>query len=160
MKRVSMFVVAAFLAACSGSSDDGGTGGSEPKEDTVTKVSMEAFEFGYDVAQDVIPSGPIAMEMKNVGKQPHQALLYRLNDGVEFGTFKKKVMRDDSAIPQLATGGTDGISEVAGPGDQVSSTGDELEVGTYALICFIGDTSTTGSQNHAELGMIAPLTVN
>ena len=157
MKRSAALLIAVVLAACGGSEGGDGNGATVPEKPTT--VTLTGFEFGYEAPDGLIPAGPIESVLVNEGKQPHQAILYRLNDGIDFDTFKTKVMKDDSVLPDLATGGTDGVSEIASPGDRVSSTGDAVDPGTYAYICFVRDQSGKTSKNHAELGMIAPLRV-
>lgn len=118
-----------------------------------SRLEIEAFDFAFEI-EAPIPAGEVETVLVNRGKQPHQALLYRLNDDVDFETFKKRVMEDDSALPELADGGTDGIHVAIGNDETRTARGDELVAGTYAAICWVQDQSMRSNKNHAELGMI------
>ncbi|MGI8773893.1 MAG: hypothetical protein ACR2KQ_02580 [Actinomycetota bacterium] len=157
---LSMLLAAVTLGACAGgSSAEKAEDSQADQEVQVTTIEIVAHDFGFRATPDVIPAGPIETVLKNEGEQPHQALFYRLNDGVSFEDFRKKVMGDVSLIPQLAQGGVDGVSEVVGTGKETRATGDELTAGRYAILCFVRDQSLTTTKNHTELGMIAPLIV-
>lgn len=142
--------------ACGGGSDNSVTAAGDEQRSANGKVQirMTASDFGFDLDAGTYPAGPAEMTLVNNGVQPHQALVYRLNDGVDFTTFKQTVMEDDTQVPKLARGGTEGVSKVLGPGDEFTTRGYELRPGSYAVICWVRDQSGETSKNHAELGMI------
>lgn len=157
MKLLATLAACLVFAACG--SDPEGTTGAPSEEAEPTRIELIAHDFGFEIADDTVPAGTMEAVMVNEGKQPHQALFYRLNDGVDFESFKKKVMQDDSLLPQLAEPGPNGLSKLAGPGEEIASATDELEPGEYAVVCFVIDQSMKTDKNHAELGMIQRLTV-
>lgn len=154
MKVAAMVVGLALVATACGGADGSSTPTASVEEGQVTRVEIEAFDFAFKVSPDPVPAGEIETVLTNEGKQPHQAMLYRVNDGVEFDDFKEQVMEDQTVLPQLAEGGKGGVTDAVGDGDSKSAAGDELTPGTYAVICWIRDQSAKTSKNHAELGMI------
>lgn len=154
----ALMLAAGLLGACGGSSGEASASNQEEKAPT-TRLEIVAYDFGYEIAPATIPAGQIETVLTNEGHQPHQALIYRINDGITFEEFKKQVMADDSLVPKLAKGGIDGVSEVIGNGGETLATGDQLTPGNYGVLCFVRDQSLKSTKNHAELGMIAPLTV-
>lgn len=161
MKRSLIALAMVASTACGGGG--GGTltaaSGDDQKGSEPVQIRLTALDFGFDIERDTYPAGPVETTLINNGSQPHQALVYRLNDGVDFTSFKQAVMEDDTQVPQLAKGGTEGVSKVLGPGVEFSTRGDTLTPGTYAVICWVRDQSGETSKNHAELGMIANFTV-
>lgn len=160
-KASILLLVAATLSACGEDSPSNAAVASEQsaEEAPVSTVEIVAYDFGYRTSPEVVPAGPIETRLTNEGEQPHQALIYRLNDGIAFEDFKNKIMADDTLVPQLAQGGIDGVSEVISTGKETVATGDELTPGRYAILCFVRDQSLETTKNHAELGMVAPLSV-
>lgn len=154
MKVTTMVVALVLAATACGGADGSSTQTAATEEAELTRLEIESFDFGYEISPDPVPAGEVETVLTNVGKQPHQVLLYRLNDGVDFDEFKEQVMEDDSVLPQLAEGGTDGMRKALGTGDTESSRGDHLVPGTYAAICWVRDQSGQTTKNHAELGMI------
>lgn len=158
MKRMLAAVVLVSLGACGG---DGGAGGASASDDSSgpVTITLRALDFGFGLDEKSYPAGSIDLVMINEGAQAHQALLYRLNDGVDVDEFKDTVMKDQSTVPDLAEGGREGISQAAGPGDEASAGSYEVRTGTYALICWLPDQSLKTNKNHAELGMIEAFVV-
>ncbi len=121
------------------------------------RLKIVATDFAFALDQSTVSSGDVKTVFVNEGRQPHQVGYYRLNDGVDYETFVKKVIKDDSMIPQLAEGGRAGVLRAVYPGDSYVRPSDELAPGTYALICSIRDTDS--GRMHHELGMIERLEV-
>lgn len=155
MKRIaSSLVVALFLSACAGSPTEGRDGAGADAEPFLLEITGDDFSFELP---ETVPAGPLEIRLENVGKEPHQALVYKLNDGVEYEEYLKSVLEDDSNLPALSRR-VGGVNYGISPGvteTQVQS--DPYEPGTYAVVCFIKETAS--GKNHYELGMIARFTV-
>lgn len=148
-----------LLVACGGGDDEASPGSESDEAQEPTTISFRALDFGFDLEQDRYPAGPVELVMKNEGAQAHQAVLYLLNDGVDFEEFKSAVMKDQSVAPQLAKGQLNGIRQAAGPGEESSADVFDIEAGTYMFICWLPDQSLDTEKNHAELGMIEGFTI-
>lgn len=156
MKRLAMFAgMAVLLAACGGNAQEPDRSSAA---ETQMKLEITSFDFGYKLPTKTVGSGPLRMELTNEGVQPHQALLYRLNDGVDIETFFREVTKDDTSLPKLAAS-AGGMTRYAATDDTVVTEGPVVEPGSYAIVCFVRDQSLETNKNHAELGMIAPLEV-
>jgi uncharacterized cupredoxin-like copper-binding protein len=150
--RVVLAAAVATLAvvagACGGDDVDqtSRAAAAEPSQLTVT-----AHEFNFEASADSVPAGLVEITLENEGKQPHQVQLFRLNDGVEFGTFRRySTTRGPQASKtfevSVVAGGVNEIS----PGEDATATVD-LEEGSYALVCFV--------RGHNTEGMVAPFEV-
>ena len=126
-------------------------------EERPVRLEIAATDFAFALERSTVSSGEVKTVLVNEGRQPHQVGYYRLDDGVDYETFVKKVVKDDSMIPQLAEGGRAGVLRAVYPGDSYVRPSDELSPGTYALICSIRDTHS--GKMHFELGMIERLEV-
>ena len=152
------FVVLFLLlsVACGSAGGTAASSGDSPA-DPPDRLKITASDFGFALDRSTVSSGEVKTVLVNEGRQPHQVAYYRLDDGVDYETFVKKVIKDDSMIPQLAEGGRAGILRAVYPGDSYIRPSDELGPGTYALICSIRDTHS--GRTHLELGMIERLEV-
>lgn len=142
--------------ACAGSGDTATSSGPSP-EGRPARLKIVATDFAFAPDRSTVSSGEVETVLVNKGRQPHQVGYYRLDDGVDYETFVKKVIKDDSMIPQLAEGGRAGVLRAVYPGDSYVRPSDELGPGTYALICSIRDSDS--GRMHYELGMIERLEV-
>ena len=146
-----LLTVALLFPACTADSPQDAD---PPDEPFRLEVLADDFSFALE---DRVPAGLVEMRLENTGAEPHQALVYRLNEGVAYKDYLEAVLEDDSQFPALSTrvGGVNyGIS--AGDSETHAET-DPYEPGTYALVCFIKETES--GKNHYELGMISPFTV-
>jgi hypothetical protein len=124
-----------------------GAGGDIPE----TKIG--AKEYAYD-SPDTIAGGLIKLTLTNNGKEPHQAQIVRLNDGVTPQQFQSSLQSPDpAALLKLVT--TMGGPNVIDPGNSQSVI-DTLTPGNYALLCFV-----SGDDNipHLAKGMVKTFTV-
>lgn len=154
-KFITALLIALMLSACGG--DTAGTEARGDSADTDGPILLEvtADDFSYDL-MDSIPAGPLEIRLENAGAEQHQALIYKLNDGVDYEEYLKSVLKDDSQFPALSVR-VGGVNYGVPAGQTETYTDpDPYEPGTYALVCFIKSES---GKNHYELGMIAPLTV-
>jgi hypothetical protein len=144
---------AIVIAGCS--SDDDDNQASEAKNDAVTQVAqtgqgaatatsggssgsreinIEEKDFSFDISDSVRP-GLVKFTAKNTGKEPHQAQIVKLNDGVSQAQLDTALKSPDlSAVLQIVTfmGGPNTIQPGA---TQVAY--DNVTPGNYALLCFL-----------------------
>ena len=130
----------------------------EPDAASLSKIEIIATDFAFELSEDEFPAGPLETTLINEGEAAHQAGYYLLNEGVTFEEFMAAVLEDDRAIPQMATGGRAGHVRGLSPGESGVRPGDDLEPGTYAILCSIRDTES--GKNHYEIGMAATFEVN
>ena len=147
-------LMAAALASCGGSGEGGSSDG--PDEGNLFTVAIVADDFSFAVPE-VVPAGQVEISLENAGEQPHQALIYRLNDGISYEDYVSEVLKDDSNVPALSER-RGGVNWGLGTGEaQVDKETKPYEPGTYAVICFIRDAES--GKSHLDLGMISRLTV-
>jgi hypothetical protein len=113
-------------------------------------ATLDAFEFGYRLDRP-IAAGDQMIHMTNSGRQPHEAQLARLPDGVTV---------DDYLALNDATSTTKGSSYGGSFTIQPGTTTDfsiYFTPGNYAFICFNPDPQT--GKAHFELGQILQFSV-
>lgn len=161
MRRLMVVSVGLVLLLACGGDDpagDASTGEQTSNAEPVV-VQATAVDFGYMFDQESYPQGEIQISLSNEGEQPHQSVLYKLNDGVDFNDYRAAVMADQSQAPQLSVAVAEGVRKAIGPGKTDLSTPYEAEPGTYVLICWLPDQTLDTNKNHAELGMIGSFEV-
>lgn len=113
-------------------------------------ITMTDFAFG--VSQP-IAAGTHTLHVKNMGKQPHEVVVVKLEAGKTIKDFGAAFAPGASGPPPgQAMGGLVGIEE----GGSGYFTG-RFEPGRYGLICFFPD-SATGAP-HFTKGMVSDFTV-
>lgn len=139
-------LIALFLTAC-GNDDSGDNQPQAAAEPVQLDVTTRDFDFD---APESVPGGVVEITLSNDGKKSHQVQLLMLNDGVQFADFEEILKTDrtgeETFANSTAAGGVTGIA----PGDTATVT-NELEPGTYALVCFV--------EGHHTKGMISQLEV-
>lgn len=146
----------AVIAACAGGGEKGvpgsATAESAPSEPQV--VTIVAKDFAFE-APDTITAGMVTVKMVNQGPDLHHVQLLRLTEGKTYDEFV-------AALQQMKPGTKppSWILDVAGPNSPVpggeQSLTQELQPGTYALVCFI---DTPDKVPHFVKGMTKSLTV-
>jgi ribosomal protein L12E/L44/L45/RPP1/RPP2 len=118
--------------------------------------TIVATDFAFD-APDSVPAGKVEFQLENAGKQPHVAIFVEL--------LKGKTV--DDVVNYIEENGLRGrppswarlvrkAEGFAKPGNTTTFSG-TFTPGTYAMLCPVPDKET--KKAHAELGMIAGLTV-
>jgi uncharacterized cupredoxin-like copper-binding protein len=117
-------------------------------------VKVVATDYAFE-APAKTKAGPVAIELTNSGKEPHEANLFKLASGVTVEQATKALAATGAPPagppPFVPAGGAQGV--LPGQKTQVIAT---LEKGEYMLICFIPD--PTGTEHFAK-GMVRALTV-
>jgi plastocyanin len=104
---------------------------------------------------EALESGEVEITLENAGKEPHQAQLFKLGDGIEIGQLVAKgkeaeAQRDFSALGTFA-GGPNAVD----PGETQVSVA-QLEAGRYAFFCQVPDAM---GRAHLALGMVGEVEV-
>jgi hypothetical protein len=115
---------------------------------------IEATEYAFKTLGS-IPAGVTTVQLKNLGKEDHEAQFVRLNDGVTVEQFL-------TAIQQAGQGEPPPIfTYEGGPAEIVPNKTAEVmlnfQPGQYMLLCFV---NAPDGQPHAAKGMILPIKVN
>ena len=154
-------LLGAFVGAC-GDDDSGGTGsasgsgtgtGTGDAAAEVQELKVTANEYSYTGAAPV-KAGFVNLTLDNKGKEPHQAQLLRINDGVT-----PQQLQEASTD---ATGGKllalvkimGGVNAIDGGDTQSAVT--SLDAGNYLMMCFV---PAPDGQPHVAKGMQAPFAV-
>jgi hypothetical protein len=152
---VALALAGAFAACKSDrpSTDSAGAPAGSPEAAAAAPatVTMTAKDYSFD-APAQIPAGSVTLQLKNEGKEVHQAQLVRLEGG--------KTAKDLMAAMKQHGPPPDWMKFVGGPnaaapGHQVSATS-VLEPGNYAWLCFI---PSPDGVMHAAKGMVRPFEV-
>lgn len=128
--------------------------GARAEEPAVPVVEAVARDFAFEV-QGPIPAGLTTIRLANRGRSTHHMQLYRLAEGKSAADLVEAIKAATSGgeFPDWieAAGGPGGVS----PGAESNATM-ELEPGSYALVCWVPD--TTGVP-HLLLGMVKEVQV-
>ncbi|MDQ3941472.1 MAG: hypothetical protein M3238_08990 [Actinomycetota bacterium] len=135
--------------AASACGDDGDDGGEPQAAAQPIQVTVTAQDFKFDAPASV-EAGLVEITLNNEGKAPHQVQLLKLNEGVEFADFEQIVKTDRTGQKTLENSTPAGGVTAIVPG-ATATVANELDAGTYALVCFV--------QGHHTQGMIAELEV-
>lgn len=112
------------------------------------EVAVGMTEFAFNVPQGAFePGRQTVVTARNVGQQPHELVLVRLDDNVNL----------EEALQ--SEGEPEGVEFIgftlADPGDQSNFlTTEDLEEGRYAMVCFLPDTTDPAGTPHAFKGMV------
>ena len=150
-------------AACGGGSSPGGQDRAEPAAPQLqeSELSITARDFAFDTGGVTsLPGGRVSFTLRNEGKEPHHAQFIELADGVTFEQFEEALDTaydvddpsdyPDEALALMASPQGYGVLSWASPGEELTPI-DELEPGTYALLCAIESPET--GERHYALGM-------
>ena len=121
--------------------------------DGYTTYDMTLDEFAFGLDSDV-KSGKDAFALKNIGQQPHEAILAKLDPGVD---LMQALQSPDQPEGVEVIGGASNIQ----PGDSYNLVFTEpLEPGRYAFVCFMPDlTEGANGTPHAFQGMVKEFTI-
>jgi hypothetical protein len=120
----------------------------EPQADRTITLK----DFMFDLPAQV-KAGVQTWKIVNSGPQPHEIIMFRLNDGKTMDDVMAWAQTQAGAPPFNMIGGMQGLT----PGQTGWVTLD-LKPGSYVAACDIPD--PTSGKPHSELGMLMPFTVN
>lgn len=159
------------LAACGG--DDGGgvrnlgTAESESGSGLASECEPVGDFSAAEVEADVelsewlisapaeVSAGAVGIVAKNVGAEPHEVVVLRLDSAVDL-PLNDDGSLDEEALPDGAL-----IGEIEPfPSGETCTGVFELAAGPYVLVCNIVETEADGlAESHLALGMVTELTV-
>jgi hypothetical protein len=113
------------------------------------QIVLSDFAFGIPELQ----SGPRTLQLRNVGAQPHEILVKRLDDGHNLTDALNFVITPVGVPPYSDAGGF-----LVFPSGETTSLTLDLSPGPYVAICYFRD--PTSGKTHAELGMIRDFNVD
>ena len=125
------------LAACSTDrqipqNDTASTGSGDSASAAPATVTVTAKDFAFD-APARIPAGAVTLQLQNQGKEVHQAMLVKLENGKTEKDLLAAMKQHGPPPPWMKwVGGPN----AAAPGGQVNATS-ILEPGQYAYLCII-----------------------
>lgn len=131
--------------AASGSAS-AGTGGQT--------LVIEATEYAFKTL-GAIPAGVTTVQLKNLGKENHEAQFVRLNDGVTVEQFLTAIKQAGQGEPPPIFTYEGGPAEILP--NKTSEVVLSFQQGQYMLLCFVNGAD---GQPHAAKGMILPIKVN
>jgi hypothetical protein len=131
-----------------------------PVPDSNATVTLSSFAI--DVSSGALQAGENTIELENHSDQPHFLLMIPVPDGTTLDNVEATLQGDMSGTPGPgAIPNADTIAPVLSTVTQSGNTTQwvtaNLEPGTYAALCFVGDKDT--GVPHAFMGMYNVFTV-
>ncbi len=135
MQVLVLFLLIGMLAACSANSQ-GSASPTPTSKPSLATMAITAKDFSFDMPE-TLQAGLVDITMTNVGTDPHQANLARLNQGVTQEQFLAALKKGpEAALPLLTfVGGPNTVD----PG-QSQEVILNLSPGQYVAICFVSGT--------------------
>lgn len=115
-------------------------------------VPVTGVDFEFEGIPAELPAGPTSFEFTNEGEAAHEMAVFRLGDGVDLDEL---LTREEEPSEEEAE--EVGFTFTEPGGDATYLNADELEPGTYAVVCFIPGPE---GKSHHELGMKTTFTVS
>ena len=142
----------AELGATASFTVEGDAGDAELPE---TDATITAVDYSFE-AEGLRP-GKNEVRFENTGEELHHAILFPINEGVEFSEVREAFASEEEpeGPPPVDFENQVGTSVIDGGNAQNVEL--ELEEGRYAALCFIQDRA--GGPPHVAKGMISELTV-
>lgn len=118
------------------------------------KVDVSGEEYRFVGIPETIEPGPVSFEFTNKGKEPHELVLFRVNDGVEESVEDIMGLPEEEAKAKVTpVGGT-----FAPPGESEYALAD-LKKGRYGAACFVPVGGGEEGPPHVSRGMHAEFKV-
>ncbi|MDP9365226.1 MAG: cupredoxin domain-containing protein, partial [Chloroflexota bacterium] len=120
-----------------------------PVEGADATIDVQMVDYAFVLSESTVPAGGlVAFDIVNTGAYPHEFAVVRLPEGVTV----EQVLEDPSLEEQIAFFG----ANFAGPGGNASFALENLEAGTYTVVCFVDEPEGIP---HVVRGMVAEFTV-
>jgi len=136
----------------------------DPVEAPEADVTAELTEFAFALPE-TMDAGPQTWEISNIGKQPHELMIFKVEDDANLEDVTAKFMDAIMAASSQQAGPPQMPYESAFSWSPMSPDTHawvevDLEPGTYVVICFIPDLSSQEMVSHFQHGMIKLITVS
>jgi hypothetical protein len=125
----------------------------------VETVDVTAVEYEYKGIPDELPTGYTVVNFANEGAQSHEALAFKINDGVTESAQELVELPEEEVFSKITLVN----ATFADPGGTDAASWNLDSPGRYAVVCFIpvgtvGETEGDGPPHFTE-GMIQEFTV-
>ena len=150
MRRLSVVLAMSALVLASCGQDE--PSAQEPELQT---MAIEAADYKFSGTPATAESGEVEITLSNTGKEPHQAQLFKMNEGVTVGQLVEKGKAPEAERDFSDLGTWAGGPNAVDPGETQVAVA-QLQEGNYAFFCQVPDAK---GQAHLALGMLAPLEV-
>jgi hypothetical protein len=147
--RLRTALACLLLAGCAAPEEPTDVATTAPQEITFT-----ATDFAF-AGPDTVAPGMTTIRMVNNGQQEHHIILGKLDEGRTMADLMAAFQANPNAEPDFLT--WVGGAGSAMPGNGSNATQD-LDAGTYVLICFVPD-ATDNMMPHIAKGMVKELVV-
>jgi hypothetical protein len=117
-------------------------------------IDVTALDYSYVGIPDQIKAGRTSFKMVNKGKEPHEIVILRRNDGVSDSFEDLSKLPQDQMMSKVSFSGV----AFGGPGSTTFAAVD-LKPGTYFLVCNMPKGGQPDGQPHFMLGMERTITV-
>jgi hypothetical protein len=120
-----------------------------------TDARITAVDYGFEA--EGLRAGTNTVRFENTGEELHHALLFPINEGVEFSEVEEAFSSEEGpeGPPPVDFENSVGTATIDGGIEQNVEL--ELEEGRYAAVCFIQDRA--GGPPHVAKGMLSEVTV-
>jgi hypothetical protein len=118
-------------------------------------VTIDMVDFSF-VMTGTVQAGNQTVMLTNSGVEPHEAQIFKLNEGTTFEQFQQMLL-EDTVNEQTPFPAEFAWGMILAP-DVTAYSEMNLTSGEYAVVCFIPSPANEGKP-HYMLGMIQPLTV-
>ncbi len=119
-----------------------------------TKVDVSGNDYSFTGVPQKLKTGPVSFEFKNIGKEPHELLLLRVNDGVSESVAQIVALPEEQGRAKVAEVG--GTFAPPGKGDYKVA---DLKPGRYGFACFVPVGGGEQGPPHTTKGMFAEFEV-
>lgn len=109
------------------------------------EIEITGTDYAFGDVPETVDAGPALLRLSNEGAEFHEAIVFRINDGVDLSVAEILELPEEEANTMgEIVGGT-----FAEP-DDAGETTLSLEAGRYALVCFIPEGMTPEAAEEAE----------
>lgn len=118
-------------------------------------ITLGLHDFSFQM-EEPIPAGEVNVRVDNHGVQPHEWILFKLDEGKTLADMQAFLAEGENAAgppPGTEAGGAQAISS---HGSEIITM--NLDAGSYVAVCCLRDPQT--GKSHAEFGMIQEFTIS
>lgn len=152
MRKVLVMLSLSAIVFASCAKSDNEAEGQKPQPGNLT---VKAVDYSFPTAPKTAESGEVSINFTNGGKEPHQAQLFKMNEGTQVGQLVEEAKKPDPDRNLLKFGTFAGGPNAVDPGESQVAVA-QLEAGRYAFFCQVPDAK---GRAHLSLGMVSELTV-